>query len=59
MQIPSDNLFRILGHLEAALEELQGLDPQDRTLKKVIAVVLTVVSILRFYIATQGEGRLP
>lgn len=59
MQIPSDSLFRILGHLEAALEELRALEPQDRTLKKVITVVLSVVSILRFYIATQGEGRLP
>lgn len=62
MIVKPDRLFRILGHLESALAELQDASqesPTDRTLRSAITITTTVLSILRFYIATQGAARLP
>ncbi|MBW4558412.1 MAG: hypothetical protein KME59_21305 [Trichormus sp. ATA11-4-KO1] len=55
MIVSPDRLYRVLEHLDSALAELQEASvesPTDRTLRRVITIVITALAVLRFYVAT-------
>jgi hypothetical protein len=61
MKVNSDRLFRVLSYLESALGELQEASkesPTDRSLKNAINIALGLLAVLRFYVATQGQGKI-
>lgn len=61
MKTDTQELFQILTLLEQALAELEDniAETNDRTLKVVYRVIMSAISMLRFYLATQGKAMLP